>query len=299
MGLEELVLDAAADAAKQFNITLDGFREALILRCAEFDMPDMVAKEINQIAPLNTPAPAAHAAPAAHVVPPPPPGHHAEFQKLSRLRTQQSHERGERLADAALRMDGWFHWAKSGPNQPGYGGVFLKDEAAFKAKGTDFTRWLTRNAAEPGANSTMNCWEAVLFSAYRARLVDAEWLRALHNNASEAYRQHYNQLVDGVEDVEHYFRTIVEGLGFNNSVLYIPDAGLFPRRGDILFLGEDHVAVSLGRSWNENLSHLGHSAMDHMMSLWKHNGGKFAHLCIADIYEGWSTNKPRFAPCPF
>jgi hypothetical protein len=299
--IKEALFDAAEAAAKVLDFRAEGFLEAMISRCEYLDSADVLASEARRIQ-----APPPPSGPAPPPLPPrplrQPQDYRAEFDKLTRLRTERSRARGESLAVAALQANGWFRWEKSGPNQPGYGGILVSSPTAFRPEGTDFARWVTLNAAEPGMRSTMNCWEAVLFTAYRAGLIDLGWLRILHDQAAGTYERQYKDKAP--DAAERYFQKLINKLGFKESVPYKPEAGLYPRKGDLLFWGFDHVAVSLGRQWDlrrgEEDSHTEdpHTA-DRMMSLWHHNGARFARLSVGDIDSGYTRNKLRFTPCPF
>ncbi|MEV5705485.1 hypothetical protein [Actinoallomurus sp. NPDC052274] len=65
-----------------------------------------------------------------------------------------------------------------------------------------FLTWLFEDGPEPGPSDTMNCWEAVLYTAYRAGLVDKAWLKQVHVNAHDAAaaarlcRRYYARLLE-------------------------------------------------------------------------------------------------------
>jgi len=56
-----------------------------------------------------------------------------------------------------------------------------------------------------------------------------------------------------------------------------PAAGLVPQPGDVVFFSaEEHVAVSLGRTWAG-------APVDRFMSLWHHNNRTMADIELDDF----------------
>jgi hypothetical protein len=244
-------------------------------------------------------------------------------------------DRGKRLADAALRMDGWFKWVKSGavaPDQPGhvvgtpYG---IKSEwdhtrtdrtdepwEDHELKRNDFATWM-QGGPPPSPVAYMNCWEAVLFSAYRAGLTTREQLQTIHRKAALAYhlgharnnwdvrqalpsfarrqlarhRETADEKVPGAS--ERYGRALSHAFQFYSSVPFEPEAGLVPAMGEILFWDRDnHVAISLGRTWVNGV------AKDYIMSHWRHPYDGFNRITLKDLRSDMPT-RFRFRPCPF
>jgi hypothetical protein len=67
--------------------------------------------------------------------------------------------------------------------------------------------WLHRDhVPEPAEDAIMNCWDAIFFSAYRARLVDKEWLRQIYGYASTAAMNatRYHRRRDPTDDTYEY-----------------------------------------------------------------------------------------------
>jgi Domain of unknown function (DUF4157) len=97
-------------------------------------------------------------------------------------------------------------------------------------------------SGELPSTSSMNCWESIIYAAYLAGLVDADWIRAFYHtctSASDITQEFWNQL------------------GFGLGLPQYPATK--PTAGQLLFYhssgaGADHVAVAL----NE----------DEAMSLW-------------------------------
>jgi len=205
-------------------------------------------------------------------------------------------------------MDGWFHWVPSGP-------VSTADVDEAQAAGqvqpvgprfgprehwqrnqalarNDFAMWVNGTGPPPNPPAHMNCWEAILFSAYRADLVTSIWLRTIHRRASVV-----NELNSPVGapmgDGANYYRALSYALGFLDSVPFVPQAGLVPREGDVIYWDQnEHVAISLGRRWVNG------NPEDRIMSHWHNNGGTFSVLTLADL-PIWARTGFRFRPCPF
>jgi hypothetical protein len=244
--------------------------------------------------------------------------HEHDLDRLRKLRTEETIKHGRALALAAVKMEDWFHWVQSGPTEPGFGGALGLDYGPkvkwtmtrtdvgiehHDEKQNDFAAWLFgtkggKAGPEPNSQSSMNCWEAVLFSAYRARLVDKYWLRAIHGKAAFAYAFQHKQVNFAGNQAyalgENYFQALSDAFGFRNSVPFEPRAGLIPKTGDILFWDRDqHVAVYICGSLSVKNGEVTHYAM----SLWHDNNKRFARVPL----ENWSRylEKLRFLPCPF
>jgi hypothetical protein len=246
------------------------------------------------------------AGPPAPPPPPPAPNQYAEYvARLKRLRTQTARDHGRLLAVAAGRMDGWFHWVKSGPVSAAdlqqaqaagqvqrVGPLFGPREHWQQNQGlrrNDFALWVNGGAV-PSPLAHMNCWEAVLFSAYRANLVTFPWLQTIHRKAA-VVNQFIHRRTGGGE--ENYYRALSQALGFVDSVPFLPEAGLVPHPGDVLFWDQtEHIAIALGRRWVNG------SPEDHIMSHWHNNGGTFSALTLEDL-PNWAQTRFRFRPCPF
>jgi len=226
------------------------------------------------------------------------------------LRTVHSQQTGRQLAQAATCMTNWFRWQKSGPREPdfeGQKGMVYGPKTAWTRtrtstggvehhplKRNDFTAWLMAGGNQPNMNSYMNCWESVLFSAFVAALVGQPWLRIIHRKAALSYELQHRVGGNAAPTASpHYFLALSHAFGFFGSVPFEPRAGLVPRVGEILFWERDqHVAISLGRTWVNG------QPQDRMMSLWQHNGGRFARLTLDDMPQ-WMRGSLRFLPCPF
>jgi hypothetical protein len=274
-----------------------------------FDNADQLRTQAMALAVAGPPGPPG---------PPPPP--HAQAQappeyaeyvaRLRWLRTGTSRVRGGRLAEAARLMDGWFHWVPSGPVpapdvhqaqkadqvQP-VGPMFGPKEHWQQDDGgmrqNDFARWVNGGDL-PSQQAHMNCWEAVLFSAFRANLVTLTWLQTIHRKAA-MINEFIHERTGGGE--VNYYRALSQALGFVDSVPFVPP-WLVPHPGDVLFWEQtEHIAIALGRRWVNGISE------DHIMSHWHNNdwhddAGRFSALTLEDL-PVWLQTDFRFVPCPF
>jgi hypothetical protein len=253
--------------------------------------------------------------------------HGPEMVLLGRLRTVERLKRGLRLARQSYAMEGYFHWVPAGPEM-GPQGRFLPNERRPEAKSgkaeveddetnpDHFAIWLNRGGREPGKQSSMNCWEAVFFSAYKAELVSVQWLRLIHAKATQAARTHLapfgadgfggspilgqalapavQPTQDGMmsEARESYYGTLMSALGLSSALPIIPEIGLLPDPGDIIFVSDEHhVTICLEVLTAPSLQDIV------VMSLWKHPSDGFQKLSIKEC--GGLTKYLKFAPCPF
>jgi hypothetical protein len=165
--------------------------------------------------------------------------HQAELHKyagqISRfgLRQRNMHI-SQSLVDAALRLEGWFHWVNSGPTDR----QFFPKEKTGGGETNHFVEWVHGRGSEPGMRANMNCWEAVFFAAYKAGLLSIANLRVIHTKATIAARQ---------SSGDSYFRSLLNSLGYADSFPYVPSVGLVPAPGDVVFFqDEHHVALCVG-----------------------------------------------------
>jgi hypothetical protein len=181
---------------------------------------------------------------------------------------------GERTASAAERAEGNYDWVRSGPTRP------TRDQAGNVTRHTDyqiaeqpsrpadvsgeapddevqndFARWVRGQGPEPGAHSTMNCWEAVFFSAYKAGVVPRSFLRSLHERAAGAGGAGGQRRGEETENTDpnassaagraEYDAVLSGALGLGNAQVVTSSQAL--TRGDIVFFSDlAHVAVAVG-----------------------------------------------------
>ena len=100
--------------------------------------------------------------------------------------------------------------------------------------GTNFETWASAATEAPFPPVTsatiMNCWEAVLLSAYRARAIDWTWIHTLYTTVAPA---------NWVASMSR---------GASNSYAVPGPNLLMPQRGDLVFFdGLAHVALATGK----------------------------------------------------
>lgn len=112
-------------------------------------------------------------------------------------------------------------------------GAMVGEQMLYEASPTRFATWASKENpnAEP-SNMTMNCWEAVLWSAYKSGSVDRQWIHNLYKSKTS--------LKEGWVDL----------LSFKSTRKPYPGPGdnqPKPQRGDIVFFnGMNHVALATG-----------------------------------------------------
>lgn len=293
--IRDYVVPEVAGALPAGAVVPDQVRNAFIDQCESWALIDNQDASRAQVLALQLQGPPAPPAP-----PPAPNAYVAHAQRLRQLRTDLATQRGAQLAATARLMDGWFTWVPSGPVNQGIlalvpnAGPMYQPKQLWDHHGAirrnDFAAWMNRNAPVPSPRAHMNCWEAVLYSAFRANLVTLEWLRVTHRRA--AMVNEFNH-VHGGNGEEHYGRALSYALGFYNSVPFAPRGGLIPYVGDVIYWDQnEHVAISLGRRWVNG------AAEDRIMSHWHNNGGTFSELTLEDL-PVWARTGFRFRPCPF
>jgi hypothetical protein len=149
----------------------------------------------------------------------------------------------------------WLRVQKTGTADVGYVHNALVDDASSASmqasvgttmvwhpsgptSGTDFQVWASAAAAAPfpavTATTVMNCWEAVLLSAYRAGVIDWAWIHKLYTTPGFPAAWESLMLRGG--------RTTYK-VGGPNPVM--------PQRGDLVFFnGLEHVAMATGSGAN-------------------------------------------------
>ncbi len=212
--------------------------------------------------------------------------HQGDLDRIRLARTPARDMNGELLSIAAIATEGNFHWMPAGPDQ-GPGRSFFPKERGGEDNTRDaFAYWLNRGGKEPDSEAYMNCWEAVFFSAYRAGLVSVQRLRLIHAKATLAGR------AEGGGGASDYFSSLINALGFHRSASLVPEIGLMPRPGDIIFIAEDHhVAVCVDINDDEGVDAV------IVMSLWRHPRDGFSLISVSEF--GPLVKHARFAPCPF
>src|SRR5262249_36593973 len=139
----------------------------------------------------------------------------------------------------------------------------------------EFAVWM-RGGPQPTLTSKMNCWEAIMFGAFRAGLLTEARLRQLHVSAAAAG---VTAAAAGTSGEAAYQNAI--GAFLRLPVSRPLTATDEPRRGDLVFFGGlTHVALSIG---NETVSGV---RKHNVMSLW-HLPGSGSHL--VSVYQRTSV----------
>jgi hypothetical protein len=123
----------------------------------------------------------------------------------------------DKVVRAALLMRGCFEWNKDADN--------------------DFRLWLNKDGPEPREHSTMNCWEAVYFAAYKAGVMTKDQLQGLYERNSEG-----NASLLGYDGALGYTPDLLPKLTSNEGDVLFCDTG----DGDRTIDPYKHVVLSLG-----------------------------------------------------
>ncbi len=148
--------------------------------------------------------------------------------------------KNERVIQHAEELEGSLTWpTPSGPDGTGQISRRRVDRFGNMAD-DDFAIWI-RGGADPTDLSAMNCWEMVLYSAWRSGAVTKAFLVQVHTNAAAAY----NANGGGVgAKTGAYYTVLGNAMGINTAA---PWAGGAIPRGDVIFFGGlAHVAISTG-----------------------------------------------------
>lgn len=173
-------------------------------------------------------------------------------QRLQAIQNNGALANRDKVVQAALLMRGCFEWkAKS-------------DTPNMQGQDNDFRLWLNHGGPEPGQHSTMNCWEAVYFAAYKAGVMTVNQLQTVYNAPTS----------QGNASL----------LGYAGAVVSQPDAlpTLAPPSGAVVFSdtqAEDskHVVLSLGTQNGQAVA----------MSLWTfETGGTFDIAPLTGLFSG-------------
>lgn len=119
-------------------------------------------------------------------------------------------------------------------------------------EGSDFIKWLLADGPEPTDTSRMNCWDMVLFGAYRASVMSKAKIKKMYKEAGEKW-QKSGMLIGPIRVLEEELCGAESNLTFSifsgqsspfGPVMLFPD----PLPGDIITFDayETTVAISLG-----------------------------------------------------
>lgn len=120
------------------------------------------------------------------------------------------------------------------------------DVQAPSTADSEFTRWMLGGGTEPDpATGRLNCWEMVLFSAYRAGELSEARMRGIYTRSRAAMTG-----AGGASDPMAFPRTLERLLRSSNEYIYDPADASSPRplRGDMVIFKEaaNHVALATG-----------------------------------------------------
>jgi hypothetical protein len=155
----------------------------------------------------------------------------------------------QRVVRSALALAGRCCFA---PSHVDNSGSFVRDDSSH------FNRWMTGRLGRLSADGSMNCIDALLFSAYRAGVMSKPQIVGLHRRATAAGKAESDRYVQaGCDDkapkngTVAYREGLCEGLGYGGARPFSARNRLKP--GDVVFfrspmnlLGPEHVALALG-----------------------------------------------------
>lgn len=171
-------------------------------------------------------------------------------------------------AAAAEGLNNSLSWRPTNPGSP--------------AQYTDFGKWLLDNGPEPNASTgIMNCWELVMFSAYKAGF-------ATKSGLTTVYQSFATDLQAG--DIGRAISNFETALRRGNEQVYNPAnhaTSPKPLRGDIVIFDNlgAHVAVATGSYSGSKVE---------IMSLWTQNSRKTTRTTVEDLMADGASGPIRF-----
>ncbi|OKI84541.1 hypothetical protein A6A27_40450 [Micromonospora sp. CB01531] len=170
---------------------------------------------------------------------------------------------------AARQLHGKLRWR--GGNRVD-GGSWNVLETTITGYPNDMALWLHGKGREPTDDSTMNCWDAILFSAYQAGVIDKLWIESLYARSASAASGAVLRTIRYDPDTYSYtspsepdrygrdssipqvtyYDSIMQGMASGALQRYTidPSTGVgypdIPSGYIIFFDGIRHVAISLG-----------------------------------------------------
>jgi hypothetical protein len=165
-------------------------------------------------------------------------------------RGAEREERSQRVVRTGNDLVGSFKWRGGSGADPAAG--WRINESTAWGHQNDFARYVNGTGPMPGPASTMNCWEAVLYTAHRAGAISDAELKGLHEEATEAARAAHRASGDVADGHTAYYKVIDRYLGPGERTRYDidPATGLggpdIPA-GHVVFVdGIGHVMLSTG-----------------------------------------------------
>ena len=205
----------------------------------------------------------------------------SQRSRLTHVRTVETENHGGLLAGMAEKLVGYFEWVDSRFDSKTQLPVDQISKSGVTTYKNDFIGWLKRVPTEVlQGGYKMNCWEAVLVSAYQAGLITHERLRNLHGFGIGEH---------GPLSEDAHDRRLQTALGLFNAFPLVKEIDLVPSRGDLMFASDwHHVMICLGPETYDGVP---------VMSLWNYPQNHFCKT-FAESFGG-NIFEMKFVPCPF
>lgn len=168
-----------------------------------------------------------------------------------------------KVIDQAVSFEGKLTWN-------GQGGILDQ---------TEFGRWILGQGPEPNANgSILNCWELILYSAYKQGVLDKSRIVTL-------YTKFGTDLSIGVQEAFDNFDVLKKGQEYT----YDKDDPDSPRpiKGDMVIFKDfiNHVTIATGNVVGGKVE---------IMSLWTQNNKKTYKTTVEDLLAGGAASPVKF-----
>ncbi|MCB9230786.1 MAG: hypothetical protein H6581_03950 [Bacteroidia bacterium] len=165
---------------------------------------------------------------------------------------------------------------------------------------SQYAKWILLNQPEPNPNSgIMNCWEMVMYGAYRAGYVTVSRLRQIYLTANSSFVTRYNHIVDQVRNhgadpnsftFPSFGDTFESEIRASSEYIFDPSNSNSPSPlpGDIVIFNRaaGHAAISTG-TVNSNGQH-------EIMSLWTQNRGRIVRTTIEALLADGAGTPVKF-----
>lgn len=177
-----------------------------------------------------------------------------EVAAAASARSPQMAAMARRVSRKGRELVGSFKW-RGGSKTKGSAGWRI-GEKTWWGHDNDFAKWIRGHGPPPGRSSTMNCWEATMYTAHKAGAVDKAELEQVHREAARAASEANPPGVRRTPRTDKaakdaYYKTINDYLiPGTRSPLTLDEAGIVTRdvpEGDLIMVdGVGHVMQSLG-----------------------------------------------------
>lgn len=148
---------------------------------------------------------------------------------------------------------------------------------------TEFGKWLLGGGPEPDpATGIMNCWELVMYSAYKAGFATLAGLKKLYSDFNTGLN---TDVTKGIADFENALRSGKEQVYDPSKPADSPK----PLRGDIVIFNNlgAHVAVATGNYTSAGVE---------IMSLWTQNSKKVYKTTVEELLKSTSGPVRFYSP---